>query len=157
MLEATVCFLLDESPPGRILLGLKKRGFGEGKYNGLGGKVLAHETPLKAILREVEEESGLTLSADDLRPMGSIDFFFPFRREFDQHVHVFVATAWDGTLQETDEMAPVWFAIDGIPHSEMWADDAHWLPVVLAGRRIEAEFTFAEDNETVVGFAISEC
>ncbi|MBU0595177.1 8-oxo-dGTP diphosphatase [Candidatus Bipolaricaulota bacterium] len=156
MVEATVCFILDGSPPERILLGLKKRGFGAGKYNGLGGKVLAHETPLKAIVSEVEEESGLILSADHLRPMGSVDFFFPFRREYEQHVHVFLADAWEGEMRETDEMAPTWLAIDEIPHSKMWADDAHWLPLVLAGRRIEAEFAFGEDNETIVSFAICE-
>jgi hypothetical protein len=31
----------------------------------------------------------------------------------------------------------------------MWQDDAQWLPLVLAGRSIEAEFAFADDNETV--------
>ena len=156
MVEATVCFILDGSPPEQILLGLKKRGLGEGKYNGFGGKVHTHETPLKAIIREVEEESGLIISADTLRPMGSIDFFFPYRREYEQHVHVFLADAWEGTPLETDEMVPAWFPIDEIPHTRMWADDAHWLPLVLAGRRIEAEFTFGEDNETIVGFAICE-
>ena len=53
-------------------------------------------------------------------------------------------------------MAPAWFPIDAIPFDAMWADDAHWLPLVLAGRRIEAEFTFADDNETIVGFAVCE-
>ena len=156
MIEATLCFLLDGSPPARILLGRKKRGFGEGKLNGLGGKVKQHETPLRTILREVKEECGLTISADTLRPMGTIDFFFPFRRAFDHHVHVFLADAWEGELSETEEMAPAWFPIDQIPFDAMWADDAHWLPLVLAGRRIEAEFTFAEDNKTIVGFAVRE-
>lgn len=156
MVEATVCFILDGSPPASILLGLKKRGFGEGKFNGLGGKVLPEETPLRTIIREVREESGLTISADSLRPMGWIDFFFPSRREYEQHVHVFLAVTWAGDLRETDEMAPAWFPIDEIPHNQMWADDALWLPLVLAGKRIEAEFTFADDNETIVGFAIRE-
>jgi len=30
--------------PGRVLLGLKKRGFGAGKWNGFGGKVEPGET-----------------------------------------------------------------------------------------------------------------
>jgi len=156
MIEATLCFILDGSPLDRILLGRKKRGFGEGKLNGFGGKVLEGETPLRTIRREVEEECGLKISADSLRPMGTIDFFFPFERSFDHHVHVFVATAWDGELRESEEMAPVWYAIRDIPIEEMWADDAYWLPLVLAGRRIEAEFTFGEDNETVVDFSIRE-
>lgn len=31
----------------------------------------------------------------------------------------------------------------------MWADDAHWLPLVLRGKRVDATFTFKDDNETV--------
>lgn len=30
--------------PGRVLLGMKKRGFGAGKWNGFGGKVQQGET-----------------------------------------------------------------------------------------------------------------
>jgi len=156
MIEATLCFLVEGDPPRRILLGRKKRGFGKGKWNGLGGKVHDGETPLRAILREVEEESGLRISSDTLRPMGTIRFFFPSHRAFDHHVHVFIATTWEGEIRESDEMAPEWFDIDKIPQDKMWADDAHWLPSVLAGRRIDAEFTFAEDNETIVGFAMQE-
>ena len=39
----------------RILLAMKKRGFGAGKFNGFGGKVEARETILEAALREFEE------------------------------------------------------------------------------------------------------
>jgi 8-oxo-dGTP pyrophosphatase MutT (NUDIX family) len=42
----------------RILLAMKKRGFGAGKYNGFGGKVELRETLLEAALREFEEVWG---------------------------------------------------------------------------------------------------
>lgn len=38
---------------GRVLLGEKKRGFGEGYFNGFGGKVEAGETVQQAAIREV--------------------------------------------------------------------------------------------------------
>eukprot|EP00850_Spirogloea_muscicola_P021343 SM000245S08182 [mRNA] locus=s245:67320:74880:+ [translate_table: standard] len=38
---------------GRVLLGRKKRGFGEGYYNGFGGKVEPGETVEGAAIREV--------------------------------------------------------------------------------------------------------
>ncbi len=44
----TLYFVLQ---PGRVLLGLKKRGFGAGKYNGFGGKVEAGESIVAAALR----------------------------------------------------------------------------------------------------------
>lgn len=39
---------------GQILLGLKKRGFGEGKWNGFGGKTNSGETIANAAVRCVE-------------------------------------------------------------------------------------------------------
>ena len=41
------------------MLGLKKRGFGEGKYNGFGGKLNKGESFEEAACREIEEECGL--------------------------------------------------------------------------------------------------
>ncbi|CAN0403706.1 unnamed protein product, partial [Ectocarpus sp. 8 AP-2014] len=43
-----------------ILLGMKKRGFGEGKWNGFGGKVESGESVEEAAKRELMEEAGLT-------------------------------------------------------------------------------------------------
>jgi 8-oxo-dGTP pyrophosphatase MutT (NUDIX family) len=50
---------------GRILLGRKKRGFGAGKANGFGGKVEVGETIKEAAVREVQEESGVTIDPAD--------------------------------------------------------------------------------------------
>jgi 8-oxo-dGTP pyrophosphatase MutT (NUDIX family) len=154
MIEATLCFILDGSPPTRILLGRKKRGFGYGKHNGLGGKVRPDETPVRTIVREVEEEAGVIVSPDTLRSAGSVTFRFPCNPAFDHHVHVFVTTVWEGKVRESAEMAPVWFPIAKIPYDLMWDDDRYWLPFVLSGKRIRAEFSFAKDNETVAAWAI---
>jgi len=156
MIEATLCFIVDGSPPDRILLGWKKRGFGRGKLNGLGGKVRPDETPIRTIVREVGEEASVIVSPDSLRPAGTITFHFPFERSFDQHVHLFITSNWEGEPCESDEMAPAWYPIDAIPFDRMWDDDRYWLPHVLAGRRIRAEFTIGEDNETVADWTIEE-
>jgi 8-oxo-dGTP pyrophosphatase MutT (NUDIX family) len=50
---------------GRILLGRKKRGFGAGKANGFGGKVEVGETIKEAAVREMHEESGVTIDLAD--------------------------------------------------------------------------------------------
>ena len=52
----TLMFIVEEN---RVLLGLKKRGFGSGKYNGFGGKVELNESIYQAALRETQEECGI--------------------------------------------------------------------------------------------------
>ena len=44
----TLLFVLE---PGRVLLGMKKRGFGVGRWNGFGGKVQEGETIEEGAIR----------------------------------------------------------------------------------------------------------
>jgi len=40
------------------------------------------------------------------------------------------------------EAVPVWCARDEIPFDEMWDDDRHWLPRILAGEVLRGDFLF---------------
>lgn len=154
MIHATLCFVLREGSRPQILLGEKKTGFGIGKFNGIGGKLEPGETPEEGIIREVFEEVGLILRKHDLQAAGEITFRFPFQPAFDHHVHVFLARSWEGEPRESREMLPQWFSLGAIPFDKMWQDDAYWLPIVLHGKTICAEFEFADDNETVASWMI---
>src|ERR1051326_4445564 len=68
--------------------------FHEGKWNGLGGKCEADESPLQAAKREVKEEAGLDLDLSSFHPMGVIQFpnFKPHKKE-DWIVFLFSAEA----------------------------------------------------------------
>jgi len=146
MQNATLVFLLRAD---EILLGLKKRGFAQGKVNGFGGKIEAGESIESAAARELAEECGVRVDLADLQSVARLDFFFSAKSEWDQVVHVFIAKRWRGEPIETDEMVPMWVKTNAIPYDRMWADDIHWLPLVLQGKRVQAAFTFADDNETV--------
>jgi 8-oxo-dGTP pyrophosphatase MutT (NUDIX family) len=149
MHDATLCFLVDGYPPERILMGLKKAGFGAGKFTGFGGKVEAHETIRKAAVREMAEETGVKVADNELKPIAQLTFLFPEKPDWSQIVHVFFAVTWEGEPAESVEMRPFWFDVDAIPYEGMWQDGAHWLPRILAGERIRASFRFRADNETV--------
>ena len=101
-------------------------------------------------MREVEEESGLIVSADALTAMGVLTYLFPHRPAWSQRSNVFVTDRFTGTPRESDELNPVWFTIARLPVDDMWDDARHWLPGVLAGVPVEATFTFGEDLATVV-------
>jgi 8-oxo-dGTP pyrophosphatase MutT (NUDIX family) len=147
--DATLCILVQGEPPQRVLLGLKKAGFGAGKYAGFGGKVEAGESVEAAALRELEEEAGVRISRENLRHMGRLEFLFPAEPDWSQNVYVFVATSWTGEPTESREMLPVWFSVDDLPFDHMWQDNAHWLPRILLGERTRGRFTFGADNETI--------
>lgn len=133
-----------------ILLAMKKRGFGQGRWNGVGGKVERGESPQTAAIRETEEEIVVTPCV--IVHTAELTFHYAAKRNKPLKTvrcEVYTCDTWKGQPTETDEMAPRWFAIDEIPYERMWADDSYWLPRVLAGEHVEAEFSFdAEDNLT---------
>jgi len=147
--DATLCFVVDSNRPQRVLLGMKKRGFGQGKYNGFGGKIENGERIEVAAIRELEEESSIRVLEADLQQVARLTFSFPYKVEWNQVVHVFVIRVWQGEPCESEEMRPEWFRANALPFNQMWADDEHWLPLVLDGQRIDGRFTFKADNETV--------
>ena len=146
MQDATLVFLTRDN---QVLLGWKKNGFGSGKLNGFGGKIEAGETIEGAAARELREECGVQVDVSDLTRVARLEFFFPAKPEWNQVVYAFLARRWRGKPRETDEMKPMWVDTKAIPYDRMWADDARWLPLVLQGKRVEAVFTFKDDNETV--------
>jgi 8-oxo-dGTP diphosphatase len=132
-----------------VLLGLKKTGFGAGRWVGLGGHVEDGEKPVMAAAREVREESGLLVSPDALTHMALLTFRFPARPSWDQTADVFTTADYSGEPAESAEIAPRWFAQDALPLAGMWDDARYWLPRVLAGDRLAATITFADDCATV--------
>lgn len=127
-----------------ILLIRKKRGFGAGKINGPGGKIDPGETALESALRETYEELGI--QPRDAEQCGELHF--QFRDGFSLHCVIFVAHDFEGEPHETDEAIPLWTPLDAIPYDEMWADDRHWLPLLLRGESFTGYFEF--DGEELV-------
>lgn len=136
----------------KILLGMKKRGFAEGKWNGFGGKVDKGESILDAAVREVQEEALIT--PKKLNKLAVLDFFFVHKPDWSQRVHTYITTSWDGEPTETEEMRPDWFHRDKLPYKDMWVDDIHWLPHVLDGKKVRGFFLFDKD-ENILDHKIS--
>jgi 8-oxo-dGTP diphosphatase len=135
---ATLLFVLEGE---RVLLIRKKRGLGAGKINAPGGRLEPAETVLEAAVREVEEEVCVTPFEIEARGTLKFEFVDGYRLE----AHLFVAHGFRGEPTETDEAIPIWFARDRLPFSEMWADDALWLPRVLDGESVIGRFIFDGD------------
>lgn len=151
MKELTLLFLRRDD---EVLLAMKKRGFGEGRWNGVGGKVERGETVEQALLRETKEEILVTPTAFEQVADLTFDEFFKSEPAL-MHVHVFIATEWKGSPTETDEMKPAWFKLDDIPYDEMWPDDPYWLPLVLENRKIVASFVL-DKKDVITSHTVKE-
>lgn len=138
----------------KILLGLKKRGFGTGRWNGFGGKVIGDETIEQVAQRELFEEVRITPL--DLTPRGQLNFSFEENNN-EIEVHLYSITKFSGTPEETEEMKPQWFEYSEIPYDEMWADDPYWLPQLLAGKNIRGSIHFDNpDSQQMLSKSIEE-
>ncbi|NCP77443.1 8-oxo-dGTP diphosphatase [Candidatus Gracilibacteria bacterium] len=144
MRQCTLVFVFNQKK--QILLAMKKRGFGEGKWNGAGGKVEDGETIIQAASRELAEETGISIAPEKLEARGVLHFHFSSKPEWNQDVNVFVSHGYTGSFEETEEMKPEWFDTDKIPFDTMWEDDIYWLPRVIEGEKVEFEFYFGDDG-----------
>ena len=134
-----------------ILLILKKRGMGDGYYNGPGGHIELEETKTEAAIRETKEETGLDVA--DLVDMGTL--YFQFRDGTRMIGYVFTTHTYSGTLiDECDETKPFWAKITELDYSNMWEDDRLWFPLLLEGKRFNGYFIF--DDRKLVDSRIEE-
>jgi 8-oxo-dGTP diphosphatase/2-hydroxy-dATP diphosphatase len=141
MKKITTLCIIHQHP--KILLGMKKRGFGAGRWNGFGGKMQEGETIEEAAKREVLEEARIKIGG--LEKMGVIDFFWQGKPDTLQ-VHIFKAESFLGIPTESEEMKPKWFDAKEIPFSEMWQDDIYWMPLFLENKKFLGKFVFDEQD-----------
>ena len=137
----------------KVLLGMKKRGFGVGRWNGFGGKVDQGETVENAAKREIFEEAGIT--ANNLEKVGVLDFSWQAKPDDILKVNIFKATDFSGDPIESEEMKPQWFLVSEIPYEKMWADDAYWLPLFLKNKKFTGKFVF-DEKDNVLRYELRE-
>lgn len=144
--QVVLCYLVKGD---KVLLAMKKRGFGMGKWNGSGGKPQEGENLEQAAFREVQEEIGVKILST--KKVCIFDFFFPKAPEdknWNQQVHVFLVDKWEGEPIESEEMKPQWFKKSELPLKDMWADDYLWLPQVLTEEKLmKGKFIFDENQQ----------
>lgn len=137
-----------------MLLGMKKRGFGQGKWNGFGGKLEGGETSRQAAVREICEESCLCVLPDSLEEMAVIQFLENGVVIFKNTIFTF--REWTGVEKETEEMRPEWFLQDAVPYDQMFAADKAWIPLVLAGKKFDGIVHFKDGMNEFESFEYTE-
>lgn len=137
----------------KVLLGMKKRGFGVGRWNGFGGKLNEGETIEQATKREIFEEANIIVA--DLEKFGMIDFYWQSKPDFCIQVNIFKSKIFEGMPFESEEMKPQWFNVGKIPYDKMWKDDIFWLPLFLENKKFKGKFIF-DDADNILGKELLE-
>ena len=121
MINCTLCYI--ESPRGEYLMlhrVKKENDINRDKWIGVGGKFEARESPEECLLREVREETGLTLT--DYRLRGIVTFA---SRDWDtEYIYLYTADGYTGCLQPCDEGDLAWIPKGEILRLPLWEGDA---------------------------------
>ena len=143
-LKTSVCSLLYILRGEKLLLARKKRGFGYGIYNGIGGKQEQGETIESTMLRETQEEIGVIPKDYEKVAVLTFDEYVGNERQ-NVEVHVYIAKDYEGEIAESDEMAPEWFNVGSLPYESMFLDSKFFLSQILEGKKIKAFFKYDKD------------
>lgn len=130
MKNTTVCYL--ERGTQYLLLHRTKKENDEnaGKWIGVGGKCEENESPEDCMLREVREETGLSVTQHRLR--GVITFVSDAWEG--QYMYLFTASKWHGALTDCDEGELAWVERTGMLHLPLWEGDRIFLALLAEER-----------------------
>lgn len=141
MLASTLCYIKRDGQTLMLHRIKKDKDVHQGKYNGLGGKFHAGETPEECVIREVKEESGLDIHRPCLR---GIMTFPEFKDQEDWLVFLFTAEEFSGELIECDEGVLCWVDDHQLPNLHLWEGDRHFLEWLALDKFFSARFRYKE-------------
>ncbi|MEE0434451.1 MAG: 8-oxo-dGTP diphosphatase [Peptococcaceae bacterium] len=120
----TLCYIEKDGAYLMLHRVKKEHDVNKGKWIGVGGKFEAGESPDDCLLREVREETGLTLTR--WRYRGIITFCYNDNEA--EYMHLYTATGFTGTLaDDCHEGVLRWVAKSDIPSLSLWQGDRIFL------------------------------
>ncbi len=131
MINTTLCYIEQDDKILLLQRNKKKNDLNENKWIGVGGKFEPGETPEECLVREVYEETGLTLTA--YVHVGLVKFESDLYEAED--MYLFRGTAFTGTLKEDcPEGTLHWVDRNKVLDLPTWEGDRHFLKPLLEGR-----------------------
>ena len=139
---ATLCYVKRDGYTLMVHLNKKVNDIHKGKWNGLGGKFEAGETPEECVIREILEESGLSIQGPKLSGL----LMFPKFKNNDWYVFVFTANDFTGELIDSPEGVLEWIQDEKILDLNLWESDHIFIPWIQEGKFFSAKFEYEEDK-----------
>lgn len=119
LLQTTLCYLERDGQYLMLHRIKKKKDVNKDKWIGVGGKFEPGEDALACVLREVREETGLTMNQPLYR--GMVDFFCPPWPA--ERMHLFTCTDFEGEMRPCDEGDLEWVDKDRVSQLPIWEGD----------------------------------
>lgn len=145
MIMATLCYLKGDGKTLMVHRTKKENDMHMGKWNGLGGKLEPGETPEECAIREIYEESGLTVTKPILK---GILTFPGFANDEDWYAFVFVAPEFEGELIESPEGMLKWVDDEQLLDLNLWEGDRIFLPWLEGYRFFSGKFVYVDGQLT---------
>ena len=123
MRATTLCYIQQDDSYLMLHRIRKHNDPNQNKWIGVGGGIEENETPEACLLREVYEETGLTLTAWEKR--GVIDFVSDLWE--DEVMHLYTATGFTGEITDCDEGVLEWVKIRDVLSLPLWEGDKVFL------------------------------
>ncbi|MCR5650094.1 MAG: 8-oxo-dGTP diphosphatase [Lachnospiraceae bacterium] len=147
MKNTTLCYIEKDDCYLMLLRNKKENDVNRGKWIGVGGHFEEGESPQDCLLREVKEETGLTLTSFSFR--GIVTFIY--NENETEYMHLFTSDSFTGSLQSCDEGDLKWIRKDDIPNLNLWEGDRLFLPRLISGETgIFMKLTYKGDRLTGV-------
>lgn len=119
LLQTTLCYLEQDGCYLMLHRIKKKKDVNHDKWIGVGGKFEPSETALACALREVQEETGLTMQNPQYR--GIVDFYCaPWPAE---RMHLYTCTEFTGTMTDCNEGTLEWVPKEAVQNLPIWPGD----------------------------------
>ncbi len=139
MIEATLCYVRNKDKTLMMHRIKKKNDMHANKWNGVGGKFEAGESPEDCAFREIKEESGFDVY--NLK-MKAVLTFPKFDGENDWLVFAFVAETDEFDFIQTHEGVLHWIDNDKILELDLWEGDKIFIPLLYQERFFSAKFNY---------------
>ena len=122
----TLCYIEKDGKYLMLHRVKKQNDFNKDKWIGVGGKFEPNETPEECLLREVYEETGLTLHSYTFR--GLITFISD--KYETEYMHLYTADKFSGTIKECDEGILEWVDKKDVSALPLWEGDSLFLKLL---------------------------
>lgn len=126
MKKTTLCYIKKDNKYLMLHRVKKKNDENYEKWIGIGGKIEDGETPDECLLREVYEETGLTLT--DYKFRGIVHFLSDIYE--DEDMYLYTADGFFGEVRDCDEGELLWILCDKIYDLKLWEGDKLFLSLI---------------------------